>query len=111
MASRYCGSRHPPSIQTSRVDDIADETRRGENNGKDCVSLALAGPAFGPRKLCANPGRAAGQDDDSVFVLIWNPADQVRTGPGAMRGRLSFPRHTLIVATTAPRGIIFAIVV
>ena len=25
--------------------------------------------------LDANLGRAAGQDDDSVFAVIWNPAD------------------------------------
>jgi hypothetical protein len=34
------------------------------------VSLLLATPEFGPRKLYANLGRAAGQDDDSVFAPI-----------------------------------------
>jgi hypothetical protein len=29
---------------------------------------ALAAPEFGPRKLYANLGRAAGQDDDGVFA-------------------------------------------
>ena len=39
------------------------------------MSLSLAAPEFGPRKLYANLGRAAGQDDDEVFAMIWNPAD------------------------------------
>jgi uncharacterized protein (DUF736 family) len=49
--------------------------RIGEQSGKAYVSLSLAAPEFGPRKLYANLGRAAGQDDDDVFALIWNPAD------------------------------------
>jgi uncharacterized protein (DUF736 family) len=49
--------------------------RTGETSGKAYVSLALAAPEFGPRKLYANLGRAAGQDDDDVFAVIWNPAD------------------------------------
>ncbi|MEX0344375.1 MAG: DUF736 domain-containing protein, partial [Rhizobiaceae bacterium] len=32
-------------------------------------------PEFGPKKLYANLGKAAGQDDDNVFALIWNPRD------------------------------------
>jgi uncharacterized protein (DUF736 family) len=49
--------------------------RRGEMSGKDYVSLSLAAPEFGPRRLYANLGRAAGQDDDDAFAIIWNPAD------------------------------------
>jgi Uncharacterized conserved protein len=49
--------------------------RTGEVSGKDYVSLGLAAPEFGPRKLYANLGRAAGQDDDEVYAVIWNPAD------------------------------------
>jgi uncharacterized protein (DUF736 family) len=49
--------------------------RRGETSGKDYVSLSLAAPEFGPRRLYANLGRAAGQDDDDAFAIIWNPAD------------------------------------
>ena len=37
------------------------------------VSVSLADPAFG--KLYANLGKAAGQDDEDVFALIWNPRD------------------------------------
>lgn len=49
--------------------------RTGELSGKDYVSLSLAAPEFGPRRLYANLGRAAGQDDDDAFAVIWNPAD------------------------------------
>lgn len=48
--------------------------RRSESSGRDYVSLSLAAPEFGPRRIYANLGRAAGGDDDS-FALIWNPAD------------------------------------
>lgn len=49
--------------------------RTGEVSGKDYVSLSLAAPEFGPRRLYANLGRAAGQDDDDAYAIIWNPAD------------------------------------
>jgi uncharacterized protein (DUF736 family) len=62
-------------VVTQGVEIGAGWTRRGETSGKDYVSLSLASPVFGPRKLYANLGRAAGQDDDSVFAIIWNPAD------------------------------------
>jgi uncharacterized protein (DUF736 family) len=50
-------------------------TRTGQTSDKPYVSLSLAAPEFGPRKLYANLGRAAGQDDDDTFAVIWNPAD------------------------------------
>ncbi len=49
--------------------------RTGETSGKEYVSLSLAAPEFGPRKLYANLGRAAGQDNPDEFAVIWNPAD------------------------------------
>ncbi|HEX8937636.1 MAG TPA: DUF736 family protein [Sphingomicrobium sp.] len=49
-------------------------SRRSETSGRDYVSLSLAAPEFGPRRLYANLGRAAGGDEDS-FAVIWNPAD------------------------------------
>lgn len=67
---------HPDfRVFTQGVEIGAGWIRRGENSGKDYVSLSLAAPEFGPRKLYANLGRAAGQDDEAVFALIWNPAD------------------------------------
>jgi uncharacterized protein (DUF736 family) len=50
-------------------------TRRAKSSGKDYVSLSLAQPEFGPRRLYANLGRAAGAGDDDTFALIWNPQD------------------------------------
>jgi uncharacterized protein (DUF736 family) len=43
--------------------------RHGDSAGKEYVSLSLT-PEFGPPRRYANLGRAAGQDDDSVFALI-----------------------------------------
>lgn len=48
--------------------------RRSETSGRDYVSLSLAAPEFGHRRLYANLGRAAGEGDDR-FAIIWNPAD------------------------------------
>ena len=39
------------------------------------VGLSLCHPDIGPRTYKVNLGRAAGQDDDDVFALIWNPED------------------------------------
>lgn len=58
-----------------RVEIGAAWKRVGQTSGEEYVSLSLAAPEFGPRKLYANLGRAAGQDDDDVFAVIWNPAD------------------------------------
>lgn len=49
--------------------------RRSEMSGNDFVSLSLAAPEFGPRRIYANLGRAAGQDDDDTFAIIWNAVD------------------------------------
>ncbi len=48
--------------------------RRSTVSERDYVSLSLAAPEFGPRRLYANLGRAAGDKDDR-FAIIWNPAD------------------------------------
>ncbi|MAW99910.1 MAG: hypothetical protein CMN72_09730 [Sphingomonas sp.] len=62
-------------VSANGVEVGAGWVRRGEMSGKDYVSLSLAAPEFGPRRLYANLGRAAGQDDDDAFAIIWNPAD------------------------------------
>jgi uncharacterized protein (DUF736 family) len=49
--------------------------RRSEASGNDYVALCLAAPEFGPRRIYANLGRAAGRDDKDSFAIIWNPAD------------------------------------
>jgi uncharacterized protein (DUF736 family) len=49
--------------------------RIGQASGEKYVSLSLAAPEFGPRRLYANLGRAAGEDGKEGYALIWNPAD------------------------------------
>ena len=62
-------------VTSGGVEVGAGWLRRSEASGKDYVSLSLAAPEFGPRRLYANLGRAAGQDDDDTFAIIWNPVD------------------------------------
>jgi uncharacterized protein (DUF736 family) len=74
--TRKTGDTQPDyRVSTGGVDVGAGWVRRGEMSGKDDVSLSLAAPEFGPRRLYANLGRAAGQEDDQTFAIIWNPAD------------------------------------
>ncbi len=47
----------------------------GKSSGNEYVSLTLAAPAFGPSRIYANLGRAAGQNDESVMAVLWNPRD------------------------------------
>lgn len=49
--------------------------KTGERSGKDYVSLGLAAPEFGPRRIFVNLGKAQEQDDEDTFALIWNPVD------------------------------------
>ena len=47
-------------------------TRTGKTSGKDYISLTLAHPMIGPRKVYANLGQANGGSKDE-FVILWNP--------------------------------------
>lgn len=62
-------------VYSDGVEIGAGWVRTGQVSGEPYVSLSLAAPEFGPRRLYANLGRAAGQDDDDSYALIWNPAD------------------------------------
>ncbi|TDW58903.1 uncharacterized protein (DUF736 family) [Novosphingobium sp. PhB55] len=62
-------------VSSGGVEVGAGWLRRSESSGNDYVSLSLAAPEFGPRRLYANLGRAAGHDDEDAFAIIWNPAD------------------------------------
>jgi len=74
--TRKSGDTQPDyRVSAAGVEVGAGWIRRGEMSGRDYVSLSLAAPEFGPRRLYANLGRAAGQDDDDAFAIIWNPAD------------------------------------
>ena len=61
-------------VLSNEVEIGAGWMRRSETSGRDYVSLSLAAPEFGPRRIYAKLGRSAGGDNDS-FALIWNPAD------------------------------------
>ncbi len=62
-------------VFSSGVEVGAAWVRTAESTGHDYVSLSLADPAFGPKRLYANLGRAAGQDDPDVYAVIWNTTD------------------------------------
>lgn len=62
-------------VMTQGVEVGAGWVRTGEQSGKEYVSLSLAAPEFGPRKLYANLGRAVGHEDEDIYAVIWNPAD------------------------------------
>jgi uncharacterized protein (DUF736 family) len=49
--------------------------RVGEVSQREYVRLTLAAPELGSRPLYANLGRAAGQDDEDSYAIIWNPGD------------------------------------
>lgn len=61
-------------VFSGEVEIGAGWERHSEASGRDYVSLSLAAPEFGPRRIYANLGRAAGSDDNT-FAVIWNPAD------------------------------------
>lgn len=56
-----------------RVEIGGGWNRVGKTSGRPYVSLTFAAPEFGSHKLYANLGRAAGQDDEDVMAILWNP--------------------------------------
>ena len=62
-------------VYSQAVEIGAGWIKKGKNSGEEYVSLSLADPAFGPKHLYANLGRAAGQSDPDVYALIWSPQD------------------------------------
>lgn len=61
-------------VLSGDVEIGAGWNRHSETSGRDYVSLSLAAPEFGPRRLYANLGRAAGEEDNR-FAILWNPTD------------------------------------
>jgi uncharacterized protein (DUF736 family) len=62
-------------VMTEGIEIGAGWTRKGETSNKEYVSLSIAAPEFGPKKLYANLGRAAGSDEENLYAVIWNPGD------------------------------------
>lgn len=62
-------------IYSDEIEVGAGWIRYSDMSGKAYVSLSLAAPEFGPRRIYANLGRAAGQDDPDTYAILWNPVD------------------------------------
>ena len=62
-------------VVTEGIEIGAGWTRKGDTSNKEYVSLSIAAPEFGPKKLYANLGKAAGSDDKDLYAVIWNAAD------------------------------------
>lgn len=62
------------TVVSGRV-EVGAAWKKTSQSDTEYVSLYIAAPEFGRRKLYANLGKAAGQDDDSVFAIIWNTED------------------------------------
>lgn len=62
-------------VYSDDVEIGAGWIRTGVASGKPYVSLVFATPEFGPRRLYANLGRAAGQDNADSYAILWNPMD------------------------------------
>lgn len=72
--ARKAADNHPDfRVMSDGIELGGGWKRKSETSGKDYVSLAIAAPEFG--RLFANLGKAAGQDDEDVFAVIWNPQD------------------------------------
>ena len=69
-------SNHPDfRIVAGDIEIGAGWLKQSATSGKEYVSLSLAAPEFGPRRLYANLGHAAGSDNPDFYAVIWNPAD------------------------------------
>lgn len=62
-------------VLTGDVEVGAGWKKKAASSGKSYVSLSIAAPEFGPRRLYANLGKAAGSTDPDFFAVIWNPVD------------------------------------
>ena len=60
-------------VLSGDVEIGAGWNRHAETSGRDYVSLSLAAPEFGPRRLYANLGQVPGET--GRFAVIWNLAD------------------------------------
>ncbi|WP_426413430.1 DUF736 family protein [Bradyrhizobium ganzhouense] len=91
---------HPDFRAFSKGRDRRETGSAAARNAKDYVSLSLAAPEFGPRKLYANLGRATGTTRPRMFAL-WKargltpvgPRESCSRGPCAASSAASWPRR------------------
>ena len=62
-------------LMAGNVEVGAAWVKTGKESKEDYVSVTITAPEFGQKKLYANLGKAAGQDDPGVFAIIWNPEE------------------------------------
>jgi uncharacterized protein (DUF736 family) len=62
-------------VVANKVEIGAAWIKKAQGSGNEYVSLSFSAPEFGRRKLYANLGKAAGQDDADLFAIIWNPME------------------------------------
>jgi uncharacterized protein (DUF736 family) len=60
-------------IMSSGVELGAGWLNRGQLSGNEYVSLTFAHPDIGPSVIKCQLGKAARQDDEDVYAIIWNP--------------------------------------
>jgi uncharacterized protein (DUF736 family) len=67
--------RHPDYrvYAADKVEIGSGRKRIGENSQAQYISLSLSIPEFGPKRLIANLGPMAGQEDENMFAILWNP--------------------------------------
>ncbi len=67
--------RHPDYrvFAANKVEIGTGRKRVGDSSQAEYISLAFSIPEFGPRRLTANLGSMAGQEDENVFAILWNP--------------------------------------
>ena len=67
---------HPDfRVFTDEIEIGAGWLKTAASSGKEYISLSFAAPEFGPRRIYANLGKAAGSNDPDFFAVIWNPVD------------------------------------
>ena len=70
--ARAGGAKPDYRVLADGVEFGAGWNRRSESSGEDYVSLAMAAPEFGPRRIYVN---LLPDGEDGRFLLMWIPAD------------------------------------
>jgi hypothetical protein len=88
LAQHSKGRRHP--TQLSRGDqrhrDRCRLARKSDTANKEYVSLFIAAPEFGPKKLYTNLDEAAGSNDKDLYAAYWNRFGKTKTPAQDLHG-------------------------